>query len=319
MTSSMRRRIAVLAAWLVGCTGSADDGARPDDAAIPTLVATPSSTPSVSGSGREAACAWVGVVLPSRRLELAAGASGRVVELRDEIGASLAAEDTVAVIDNPALAHGVREAEAALAAAKAGQVRAREDARHAKRRVAGDVRLADAGLLSEDLVQEGRVSSQRSQSELHSAAARVQQLEAERDGALASVAALRVRTPWPARLVRRRAEIGQWVEVGTALLDIASSDDPEVHFAVDARSALMLLPGIAIEVRIAESPRTHLAIVQSRAIDAEPGSRAYRIVARLVTPDDHVLLGAPAWIETSATPAGCASPGVEIDAITARN
>lgn len=216
------------------------------------------------------------------RVDLAPRVSGRIRELRADIGDSVSAGDLLIVLDSPQLRASLVTAEAALLVARADRNRVYStraeiiEARHAElEKAEADIVLAQAVYNRQrQLVQTGNTPQQRmdeatnsldvalrareaaranlalaqrgsSDEEKALADARVTQTAATLEQTRTDVAELTIRAPVAGEVTTRVAQLGELFSPGAPLLSIVRLDD--VWFTFNLREDL--LAGLAVEDR----------------------------------------------------------------------
>ena len=200
------------------------------------------------------------------RVFLGSTVTGRVAEVPLREGAVLQAGDLVLRLEDAEWAAAVRQAEAALASARARlqgqqaltvplatqqllQARANAEAADRERQRSealfaqgfiGQARLDEARraaevALSQRRAAEAQQSANAQGSELAQVRARVQEAEAALAAARARLAQSRVRAPAAALLLQRLVEPGQIVQPGTRLVELALRQPPQLVAQVDEK------------------------------------------------------------------------------------
>lgn len=252
------------------------------------------------------------------RVFLGSTVTGRVAEVPLREGAVLQAGDLVLRLEDAEWAAAVRQAEAALASARArlqGQqaltvplatqqlLQARANAEAAERErvrsealfaqgFIGQARLDEARraaevALSQRRAAEAQQTANAQGSELAQVQARVQEAEAALAAARARLAQSRVLAPAAAVLLQRLAEPGQIVQPGTRLAELALRQPPQLVAQVDEKFLGQLAVGQVASVLADAYPgRPFEARVASIApvVDAQRG--AVEVKLALPAPPD---------------------------------
>ncbi|MFP5383442.1 MAG: efflux RND transporter periplasmic adaptor subunit [Gammaproteobacteria bacterium] len=260
-----------------------------------------------------------GRVATRDRIALAAQVPGTVGRVAVEEGAEVTAGQVLLVIDNPEIAAGARQAEAALRQAEARLARIREIDRpvaraeaerariefeQARRQVENLEPLRAAQTVGAEQFRTTQETRDLAAQRQATAALRAQGLEAggrdwklaeaelaqaaaARDVARARQDWLTVRAPAAGRIIARHVDPGAPVQTASALLDFAPEKDTEVRVDVDERFLDLLRTGQAVAV-IADAWPDARAAGRVRHIaprvDAARGSVELRIALE-ETPD----------------------------------
>lgn len=312
-----KRMLLLIAAVVVAGAGAAATGvfdqsvsqdATPSDrtasaggaAAQPLSAIAPMATVRVTLP--EAAAATSGLELPGESAAideavLYARVDGYVSERFADIGDRVAANQTLALIDAPELAHQLDEAQAQLRQAEANLRLARVNLQRAEQLVGQghvsrqvfDEREAELG------IREADVAAARA------AAARLQQLLDFR----------RVAAPFAGVVVARNVNKGDLVEAdapepGRYLFRIARLDVLRVFVDVPQSSVGTVRVGTPAHVRFSEFPQAQLSGAVVRTAGAlDPASRSMRVEVQLANPE-----GLPAGMIGRVTFASDAPPGL---------
>lgn len=208
------------------------------------------------------------------RLEttVSAEVSGRVTEILRTEGQSVTAGEVVLEIDPQR-----RELETAAARARAAKAMAslEKERREARRmRTLHEQNVAsDQGLEAAETALELAVANV--------AAERAQLGVAERAAADASVSA-----PFDGLVARRLVNVGQFVQVGTPLVELVSLDPIEVIFHVAEIDSGRVAIGQQLDVTVAPYPdRTFEAVVDVISPTIDTQARTLRVKASLPNPD----------------------------------
>lgn len=257
------------------------------------------------------------VASPSR-VFLGSTVTGRVAEVPLREGALLKTGDLVVRLEDAEWAAAVRQAEAALASARArlqGQrqltvpvadqqlLQARANAEAAARELERNQSLFAQGFIGQARLDEARRATEvalaqlrsaeaqqaanRSGSELAQVQARVQEAEAALDAARARLAQARVLAPGDAVLLQRLVEPGQIVQPGTRLAELSLRQSPQLVAQVDEKFLGQLAVGQRASVVADAFPtRPFEARVASIAplVDAQRG--AVEVKFSLPSPPD---------------------------------
>lgn len=162
-----------------------------------------------------------GSLSAARIATLSAEVAGLVSELDVDIGDQLEAGDTLLQL-NPELA------EIALQSARAAATSARERATDSERRLDEAQRLGASNSIAASEVRSRESQLEVDRSAVAIAEAEVRQREAE-------LRRHRVTVPFPGTVSRKLVEMGEWVDPGTGLLEVISSEPLRADFQVPQR------------------------------------------------------------------------------------
>jgi RND family efflux transporter MFP subunit len=189
------------------------------------------------------ALSGAGILAGWRELDVVAEVSGRVVAPPVEVGMDVAEGATLARLDTTSLEIELRSREA--------QVRKAELALRGARRDEGRVApLRNEGVVSES--DWNRIDDAVGQAEAELGAA-----EAARDATRKALADTGVRAPFAGRVVRRHAELGAFVAVGSPIARLVDLSRLRLRVGVSPRMAVAVRPGVEA----------------SLVVDAYPGER----------------------------------------------
>lgn len=201
---------------------------------------------------------------PLHRAVLAAEVGGAVEAVRGELGQLVAKGQTLATIDERALAQQVAEAEAWLRQAKLQNERAQN---LFERKAVTKAQLLDA-VTNRD-VAEARLAT-----------------------AKLALAKARVTAPWAGRIAARHVEIGSYVAPGTPLFELV--DASRVKVRAEARSADVRFLAIGREVEVsfdAFPGESFPARIERLGAELDPGSRTLAVEAELANADGRLKPG----------------------------
>lgn len=221
---------------------------------------------------------------------LYARVQGFVRKLHADIGQSVAAGQLLAEIDTPELDEQIRQAEADLANSRAAEELARATAARWQQ-------LLDQKLVARQTAEEKFADAKVRKAALESQTAnvaRLRQLQGFR----------RVTAPYAGTITARGVNVGQLVTAAgavnaassgtaSALFRISSAGALRLFLAVPQAQAVMMKPGLAAQVSIAELPGKRYAarvVRNSGAID--PVSRSLRVELAIEDRSGNLLPGA---------------------------
>lgn len=209
--------------------------------AAPALVAAAPAAPAVPDC-------WLGVVLPSRTVELTAEVGGRVLSVDVRPGDQVAAGRVLAVLDTADVRRRLDAERAALAAARLDQRRLELELARAEQEQ-GRLSRLDGLVAQRDLDAAAfRVEDTR---------ARVELAAAERERVEAGVGRLddelgrsEVRAPFAGTVALRHVDPGAVVQPGAPVVRLLGGEEPFVRFAVPPERAGALAPGDRVRVEL---------------------------------------------------------------------
>ncbi len=182
------------------------------------------------GSGQETEdCAFIGVVVPRERVDVAAESEGKLAGVAVQLGARVPQGGVIATLDPRNVKVQLAEAQASLEEAGADLEQKRSRAIEAGERLQRRRALAQA--LSTEVLSEAEVNAKVAAAERAAAGARVKQLETRVQGLQQRLADTVVRAPFAGVVAIRYVDPGGWVDRGTPLVSLMSTDQL-VRFAV---------------------------------------------------------------------------------------
>ncbi len=239
----MKRLVAILAgiallALLCGVTTWRIFGAltrRSDaEAAVATTASTPVEVQAATARDLVENVRVAGSLRALHEADVVGQLPGRVTAVLADVGDKVEKGQPLAQLDAVELALGVQQAEAGLAAAKAGGTSATRD-------LAGAVAVAEVGG-----VTDAQMVAAKSRST--AADAQIAQAQAGLGLARARLADATLRAPFAGVVVRRSVDLGQQLNPGMPAFAIADLSSLELVLAVDERVAASLHPGDAVGI-----------------------------------------------------------------------
>ncbi|MCA9511951.1 MAG: efflux RND transporter periplasmic adaptor subunit [Myxococcales bacterium] len=262
--------LAATASLLAAC--SADEAA--DTAAEGELVAV---EPVVAIDFTERITA-TGELRATNHADIAAEVDGRVTELLAEEGAAVAEGAALLELD-PAR----RKLDLAAARARVAEERANEE--NQRREVA---RLRE--LRRNDIASTSALD--RAETALRLAESRLAGAQAELGVAERALAEATVRAPFGGMVVMRKVSLGEYVQLGTPLVELVALDPIEVVFNVAEVDSARVAKGQMVRVEVAPFPdETFAATVDVVSPTIDPATRTLRVKARLENPDGRLRPG----------------------------
>jgi RND family efflux transporter MFP subunit len=231
---------------------------------------------------------FLGNVRAGMQAELASGAAGEVRWVGPKEGARIKRGALLLRVD-------ARVAKAKLRAAKARTLRANETLAQAKRELARLLRLTRKARSELEL--------ERAQSAVRVAQADIELLRAETQQAKAQLALHRVTAPFSGVITSRRVDPGDWVSVGTRVLDLVSTESLEVLVDVPPRLLQFVKPDTRAALTTSPTQKTIPARVAGIVRALDPVARTARIRllpdVDLQTPKKRDALRAGAAVQVS--------------------
>lgn len=270
----IRLLLALSLVLLAGCDKPAEPAAPPR----PTLIMV------VGDSSALNSMVLVGEVRP--RFEASQGfrISGKIIERKVDVGAQVKKGQLIARLDaadvnlNAAAAMAdVRSAEASHALAVAELERQRQlFARKFISASALDIREAELKTSA------ARLAQVKAQANVSGNQTRYASLLADRDGVVTMI----------------RAEPGQVVEVGEAVVQIANLKETEVLVAVPESRMVEVKPGTPVTIKMWANPsKAYAGRVREIAPAADSATRAFNVRVSVTDADDMVKLGMTAGVK----------------------
>ncbi|HEY9210587.1 MAG TPA: efflux RND transporter periplasmic adaptor subunit [Methylotenera sp.] len=292
----IRLLLALSLVLLSGCDKPAEPPAPPR----PTLIIV------VGDSSALNSMVLVGEVRP--RFEASQGfrISGKIIERKVDVGAQVKKGQLIARLDaadvnlNAAAAMAdVRSAEASHALAVAELERQRQlFARKFISASALDIREAELKTSA------ARLAQVKAQANVSGNQTRYASLLADRDGVVTMI----------------RAEPGQVVEVGEAVVQIANLKETEVLVAVPESRMAEVKPGTPVTIKMWANPnKAYAGRVREIAPAADSATRAFNVRVSVTDADDMVKLGMTAGVKFNQQQAPQSQLLIPLAALTERN
>lgn len=249
-----------VAAALVSCSGQDEK----DDALELQLVAV---EPVVAVDFTERILA-TGELRAPNHADIAAEVDGRVTELHIEEGTHVDAGAALLELDPVRRQLGVDAAKARVAEMRAGLQEARREVE--RRRV----------LRKNDIASMAAV--EKAETEMRLTGSRLAAALAELGVAERSLSEATVRAPFAGMLVERKVSLGEYVQVGTPLVELVSLDPLDVVFSLAEVDSGRVEVGQRVIVTVAPFPDEEFeAIVDVVSPTIDPRSRTLRVKASL--------------------------------------
>jgi RND family efflux transporter MFP subunit len=219
-----------------------------------------------------------GTVASPRISRVSSEVSGRVAELRVEVGDRVEEAAVLATLDPELTRLDLRRARAATREAEAALADARR-------------RLADAERLSADqALAESALLSLRAEVQMDEAA--LARLEAEERRQAALLERHEIRAPFAGAISRKLANAGEWIEPGTPLVELVSTRELRIDFRVPQEFFPRLAEESPVEVALDAVPEGRLAgRVVATVPQSDPGARTFLALVHLEDPEVPMIPG----------------------------
>lgn len=249
------------------------------------------------GAPIDAEAGFLGVLVPSREVELTPLVEGRLIAVHARIGDRVEPDALVAEIDPMPIQRELDEAEGKLA-----EARAKESEESTRLAMATEAFRRLAALRAESIVsakdiREADQQRELAQASLDRARAQVQQRLALREQLAAKLAQTRLLAPFGGTLAERYANPGSAVGPGTPIVRIINTDALWARFAAPATDARALavgreiqitIPGLGIEARgtirhigTEVDPASGMIICEG-AVEIPPGSEGSLLAGQTI-------------------------------------
>jgi RND family efflux transporter MFP subunit len=226
----------------------------------------------------EESLALTGTVTSERSAALSPRVSGLVAAVNVDAGATVKTGDVLLELDAALARLALARADAGLAEARARQAEAarlREEARQqVERRLVPQTRLLAA------------------EAELRIASATVERLQAERRQQAELVARHTVVAPFAGTVSRKLAEAGEWVETGTAVLELVDTHRLRLDLQAPQERYHQIETGAPVSVRAdAVGGRTFNGTVTAKVPVKNPAARTFLVRVRVEDADGNLTPG----------------------------
>jgi HlyD family secretion protein len=205
-----------------------------------------------------------GQIEPTRKVDISADITGRIISLPVEEGDWVEAGQLVVRIDPSQYEAGVARAQAGLASAEASAVQSRANRDQAERALnrALELRERDSTLVSDEQVETAQTSYEVAAAVANSSDHQVEQARAMLQEAEEQLAKTILRAPMPGQVTRLAVEEGEVAVPGTfsretgLLLTISDLSVIQVNVRVDETDVVRLHVGDSTEIEIDAYPDT---------------------------------------------------------------
>ncbi|WP_158620273.1 MULTISPECIES: efflux RND transporter periplasmic adaptor subunit [Corallococcus] len=212
------------------------------------------------------------MALSAQSAEVTARVEGRLKRLAVREGDRVKEGAELGVLELKEEEQLLAVAEAALAVARAEELRARVSVDE-KKDLLARAELPAAGVLPAQEVAQARFQHQMAVADLEAARARLQQRQAELEQARARLAEGRLRSPFDGVVTARYLSVGALVRVGTPILRVIQDKDGWVRFAIPEGQVRDLAVGASVVVRPKAGEALLRAKVTSIAAEVDAASR----------------------------------------------
>ncbi len=267
-----------LLAFGAGCGGEASAGVEPPPPAVDVQIETSQAGPvprtvKLTGSLRG-----------EQESDLAANASGRVVEMPVDVGQAVKKGDVLARLDTRAVALVASEAKAQADLARSRREQAKRECERSKG-------LLEAGAISKS-------EYDRTQDQCNTSDFDVRAAEARAGQASQTLVDGVVRAPFDGVVVERLIEPGEYVRADTPIVRVATVDRLRLKIEVPEAHVASARVGAAVTFGVSAWPeRTWTAAIDRRGVAVRTQSRDVIAEASLANPDGALLPGMFATVE----------------------
>ncbi|TVR63267.1 MAG: efflux RND transporter periplasmic adaptor subunit [Candidatus Competibacteraceae bacterium] len=229
---------------------------------------------------------YAGDVRARYEIPLAFRVGGKITERSVEVGQRVQADEALMQLDPGDLALSEQALRAQLAAARAARDQAQADLTRAQ------------ALLERRLISRSEFDARRSARD--AAQARFEQAQSELSGGARQTAYTQLQSDQAGVVTAVRAEVGQVVIAGQAVINLALPGDKEVAISVPENRYAELQAGQSVQIALWAIPdRLYHGQVREIAPVADPLTRTYAVKVTLVDPDEAVQLGMTAIVLAS--------------------
>ena len=133
--------------------------------------------------------------------------------------------------------------------------------------------------------------------ELEQSAAKVREAEAELHYMKTSASKCVIRAPFAGRIAKRLVATHQYVNTGTPLLDILSSEQLELQMIVPSSWMTWLKVGMNFQVEVEELGKSYPAQIIRLGARIDPVSQTIAITGKVSAPAPELLAGMSGWAQ----------------------
>jgi len=219
----------------------------------------------------------VGSIQADQQVELSAEVGGRLAEIAVEVGDLVAKGDLLARLDDERLRIARDLARAEVEMARANLEKSRRDAQR-------QINLYQGQVTSEFSLEQANLKARIDEGQLKVAQARL--AVAQRDLADASIT-----SPVEGEITRRHVEVGELVEAGTPLFEVAKIDRVKLAVHVSELDIARLQKGQEAEISVDGHPGVVFrGTVNTISAQADPQTRAFPVEILVVNDQAEKLL-----------------------------
>jgi len=302
-------RIAALLASLAVLVACADGGEIADAGQRQPGILVEVMHPVPAASAAEP-IQVAGTVQPDRRTPVAFKVGGRLADVRVEVGDFVEEGEVLARLETRDLKIAVREATAAVNAARAGLAAANEAGYElADKELDRAQRLVDAGAVTPSILDQARAQQRAARARLLEAQAGLQRARAVKDRALSAAADADLVAPFGAVVVQKAVEKGQIAGPGIPAFVLESIGRVRVVATVPAADLPRIDPDAPVVVRVREAGDAVLSgRIRALGWAGDPQTGTFPVEVLVDNPDRVLRSGMAAWIELGRKPDAAAAP-----------
>lgn len=252
-------------------------GAEPD---VATVRPSERPAPPSSDSPASPSLGFVGVVVPSERIDLAAVVSGTLLGVNVQQGDQVRAGDILARIDDRQTRSAHRVAADELRSAQARVAQAKVTLERATLESDEQSELVTAGLSARRDAREARLSHKHASAALVQAKADAAAQRSRLDTLAAQLTHTQLVAPFDGTVAARHLDPGARVGPRTRVFELARSGPPWVKFAVEPSRAVSVHAGMPVRIQFQGGHRT--GVVEHVAPRVDLAADMVFVVARLV-------------------------------------
>jgi len=283
--------------------GCGNDGESPgvDDRRSGVLVEVVEPTPA----GRDSRPIQIaGTVEPFRRTPAAFKIGGRVAEVLVELGDAVEEGAVLARLEPRDLQIAVREAKAAVKAARAGLAAADEAGYElADKELERLEQLVDAGAVTPSLLDQARAQKRAARAQLLEAQAGLQRARAIKDRALSAAADAVLAAPFNAVVVHKSIEKGQIAGPGIPVFVLENVDQVRVLASVPAADLPAVDQDAPVVVKVREAGDAPFeGTIRALGWAGDPATGTFPVEVLVDNPDHTLRSGMAAWVELAREP-----------------
>lgn len=276
----------------LACAGPAPrPEAPPPPSPPPPLAAEPEPTPEPAG--------FVGVAIAREAVNLGAGVPGTLVAAHARLGEEVEAGALLALVEVPTLPAEIEAASAAVRAGEAEWSEQRVVLAHARRQLAHERELTDAGARARSDREQAEFTLARAEAAERRAFAQIAERRAELERLQRQREAGRVLAPF-------RGVVAGWFHPEGAVLDsgvravrLVAVDRLWVRFAVPVDALAQALPGATVDVTPVPAAAPLRGVIRHVAPELDLASQMMLVEAELTS--DHGLVAGQACRVALAT------------------